>query len=293
MRMSRIALLADIHGNLPALEAVLDHVESWRPHAIVVAGDAICWGPQSREVLERLELAQAVGVRGNNEYYLLDWQTPRMPAAWAAYGLLPPLFEELGERWRGRIALWPDDLVLRYPDAPPIHVTHGRPGDPWRGILRGDEVDLSAIPEGILVTAHTHLEMDAEIAGKRVINPGSVGVPLDGDRRARYATFEAIDGDWRVIQHRVPYDTALLDEAWREKEFEKLNGAMAPLVMQEFSEATLQVLPFLAFRSKEGQGLTEEEALARFTPEVRRRYTPEPYLNATLSPSYGGFPNPS
>ena len=79
--MTRVAVLADIHGNLPALDAVLADVAPWRPDAIVHAGDAVCWGAQSREVLERLREVGAPGIRGNNELYLLDSGTSRMPDA--------------------------------------------------------------------------------------------------------------------------------------------------------------------------------------------------------------------
>lgn len=270
--MSRLAVLADIHGNLPALEAVLADLEDWKPDAIIVAGDAICWGPQSREVLVLLAEVGAVCVRGNNEYYLLDWQTPRMPETWRSYGLLPPLYEDCGEVWRSRIALWPDTILIRLPDAPPIRVWHGRPDDPWKGVLPGDEVDFE---EPVLVTAHTHLPFDIGHKGKRIVNPGSVGVPLDGDRRSSYALFESRDGDWRVTHHRVRYDEAKLEEAFQKANFVDRNGALADLVKEEFDSAELHVLPFLAFRAAEG--LTEANARTLFTEEVRWRHTPDFY----------------
>ena len=275
MAMSRLAILADIHGNLPALEAVLADADQWGAEAIVVAGDAICWGPQSREVLELLADRGALCVRGNNEYYLLDWQTPRMPEAWQRYGLLPPLYEDCGESWRARIALWPDTVSLRFPDAPPIRVWHGLPDDPWHGILPGDEAALDTVAEPVLVTGHTHIALDFVHDGKRIVNPGSVGVPLDGDRRAFYARFEPHDGDWRVTHRRVEYDEAKLESAFAGANFLRRNGSLADLVKKEFDTAELYVLPFLAFLAAEG--LAESEGRERFTDEIRLRYTPKIY----------------
>lgn len=272
--MPRLAVLSDIHGNLPALEAVLADAEAWNADAIVVAGDAICWGPQSREVLELLRTKNAGCIRGNNEYYLLDWETPRMPEAWRRYSLLPPLYEDLGETWRQRIALWPDSLSIRLPDAPLIHVCHGLPDNPWQGIFPRTEPDLSGVEAPILVAGHTHLPMDETVSGKRVVNPGSVGVPLDRDRRAQYVRFESLGGDWSVTHRRVAYDFAKLDAAWLTTNFLARNGRLADLVVAEFETAELQVIPFLRFQKEVGN---EEQARAGFTDEVRLCHTPPPY----------------
>ena len=277
--MTRLAALADIHGNLPALEAVLDDLEGWRPDAIVHAGDAVCWGPRSREVLERLAAVGATGVRGNNEYYLLDGGTARMPESWRHYGLIPPLIEDVGPTWRDRIAAWPDAVSLRFPDGPPIHLCHGRPGDPWNGLYDDEPVppSLLALPEPIVLTAHIHLAMDARIGTKRVVNPGAVGVPLDGDRRAAYARLEATGDDWHVEFRRVAYDLDALERDWAATRFLERNGPMATLVMREFRTARLTVVPFLRFRAEEMPNATEGEALARFDDAARLRHTPPRY----------------
>jgi predicted phosphodiesterase len=273
--MPRLAILADIHGNLPALEAVLADAAEWGAESVVVAGDAICWGPQSREVLELLAETEAICLRGNNEYYLLDWQTPRMPGGWRGYGLLPSLYEDCGEGWRMRIGMWPDTVSLRFSDAPPIRVWHGRPNDPWHGILPGDEVALDSVEESVLITGHTHVPLDFPHEGKRIVNPGSVGVPLDGDRRASYARFDAVEGNWRITHRRVEYDVAKLEAAFERTSFLRRNGSLADLVKKEFDSAELQVIPFLTFRAKED--LSEADARERFTDEVRLRYTPRIY----------------
>ena len=85
----KVAALYDIHGNLPALEAVLADVQQHHVDQIVVAGDNINMGPFSVQVLERIR-GYAV-IRGNHELYLLDHNTPRAPAHWRDY-TQPPWF---------------------------------------------------------------------------------------------------------------------------------------------------------------------------------------------------------
>ena len=75
--MTRLAVLADIHGNLPALQAVIDDMAQFAVDQVVVAGDSINWGPFSREVLEVIRERRWPVIRGNNELYLLDYDTER------------------------------------------------------------------------------------------------------------------------------------------------------------------------------------------------------------------------
>ena len=77
--MTRLAVLSDIHGNLPALKAVIAEIEQEGLDAVVVSGDVVNWGPFSREVLERITTLGWACIRGNNEYYLLDYGTVYNP----------------------------------------------------------------------------------------------------------------------------------------------------------------------------------------------------------------------
>jgi len=282
--MTRILLLADVHGNLPALDAVLADAESLRPFHLVVAGDVVNWGPQSREVLERLSEVEAHFVRGNNEYYLLDRGTEREPAAWADYTLLPVLLEGL-EDWRERIGLWPDFLSLRFPGLPPVLVVHGYPHDPWHGVYETTpperlQTAMAGWTERILVTAHTHLPLDVTIGGIRVINPGSVGNPLDGDRRAAYAVLEGMDGEWRLSHRRVAYDDTPVMGAFDQIRFEERCGTQAVLVRREWPTAEIQLAAFNRWCAAEHPGVPREGLLERFTDEDRVRHTPPEYLAA-------------
>jgi Icc-related predicted phosphoesterase len=126
--MSKLAILADIHGNLPALEAVIRDIDAQGGvDQVVVAGDVVNWGPFSAAVMARVSREDWAVIRGNNEYYLLEYNTPRQPEHWKNFALLPWLYEQLEGNWHRLIATWPDELSLRYPDAPPIRVFHASP----------------------------------------------------------------------------------------------------------------------------------------------------------------------
>lgn len=77
--MTRLATLADIHGNLLALEVVLADLAQSEIDQVIVAGDVINWGPFSAPVMARVAAAGWARIRGNNEDYLLDYATPRAP----------------------------------------------------------------------------------------------------------------------------------------------------------------------------------------------------------------------
>ena len=71
--MTRLAVLADIHGNLPALQAVIADMAQFAVDQVVVAGDSVNWGPFSRQVMELIWAHRWPVIRGNNELYLLDY----------------------------------------------------------------------------------------------------------------------------------------------------------------------------------------------------------------------------
>lgn len=259
--MTRLAILADIHGNMPALEAVMQDMAPFHVDQVVVAGDAINWGPFSAQVVETIVREGWAVIRGNNEYYLLDYNTPRQPPHWATYGLLPWLREQLEGRWLNTIAAWPDEISLRYPDGPPVRVVHGAPGDPWFSLhpLLTDEEFLARVgqtSERTIIAGHSHIALDRCVGPWRVLNPGSVGVPLDGIHSASYMLLDSDSdehgGGWRATFRRVLFDSTPVLEAYRQTHFVERWGTIAALVVQEFERARLAVYPFNRWRRQQG-----------------------------------------
>ena len=292
--MTRIAVLADVQGNLPALEAVARDVEQFRVAQVVVAGDVINWGPYSEQVLEFLADRSWPAIRGNHEFYLLDYGTPYAPAAWedsSRYPLPAWLRRQLAGKWHNTIAAWPDTLSLRFPDAPSLLVVHGTPHSPWEAIypLAADEeveAALEGVAERTVVTGHTHLAMDRYAGGKHIINPGSAGVPLDGIFGASYAILDGTASGWQATFRRVPFDYAPLFREFERQRFIEECGIVGALVVAEFRTARPQVYPFMGWHSHTYPGLPfSEEHLAEFFNTDTDEYNPPAYRVAAIQES--------
>lgn len=281
--MTRLAILSDIHGNLPALEAVIADMAPFAVDQVIVAGDVINWGPFSAAVVARVTASGWATIRGNNEYYLLDYNTERQPAAWRDFELLPWLHRQLGGHWQNVIASWPDTISLRYPDAPPVRVIHGSPRSNTESIfpeLPDDEVRtiLDGVEESVVIAGHTHLAMDRTVGDWRILNPGSVGGPVDGEFGASYMLLEARDGDWHATFRRIEYDDAPVFEEFERLRFTEECGITAHLIIEEFKTARLQVYPFMRWRAAEHAEQPLTMALVeRFTDEDRWAHTPPAY----------------
>jgi putative phosphoesterase len=180
----RIAALYDIHGNLPALEAVLDEIRDTSVDRIVVGGDVVV-GPMTREALKRLlDLTIPVEfIQGNAEVAVLTEMagTPvpfpeqiREVILWDA--------QELRE-YRDVLAGWPKTVRLEIPAIGEVLFCHATPRDENEIFLRTtrEEVLLAifdTIGVPLVVCGHTHMQFDRMIGRTRVVNAGSVGMPF-------------------------------------------------------------------------------------------------------------------
>jgi diadenosine tetraphosphatase ApaH/serine/threonine PP2A family protein phosphatase len=197
-----LALLYDVHGNLPALEAVIADAEAAGADGWILGGDYALFGGWPAETVERLRgLERASWIRGNGERWTADPgaapDNPVVPGAIAAAR------EALGEATVGDLASLPFSLPFEG-----ILVCHGSPlsdvdsFDPEDG--ERDEELLDGVDARRVLFGHTHLPFARTSAGGvELVNPGSVGMPFDGDPRAAYAL---LDGDGRLSHRRVEYD---------------------------------------------------------------------------------------
>ena len=270
----RIAIVADIHGNLHALEAVLERIERLRPDRLAVAGDIGVGAPDSAACWARVKALGSPVLRGNHERYVFDFGTPRAKPEWATerFGPVRWAVSHFDEATRAELAALPQ--VLRLPEAPGVIFAHGSPRSDCDLVFPyTPEAELSEkfgrVPERLIVRAHNHYCGVRDWRGGRIVTVGSVGLPLDGTPQAQFTVIErgpASGDDWRIVHQAVPYDVAAAVRRFRESGYLDAAGPMAELYRREVATAAFHVTPFLAFlRAAPGvENLALAEALARF-----------------------------
>jgi predicted phosphodiesterase len=216
----RVAVVSDIHSNLHALEAVLAAIDADAPDELWCLGDVVGYGPRPNECCAIVEDRANVCLAGNHDLAIcgtIDLDEFHGDAAIAAR--------------RNRRDLTPEALGFLSGLEPAGHahgvaLYHGSARDPvWEYVL-SDEAALATIALAgapLVLVGHSHVALDLALAGghvvgglaeaglevdlaagRRLLNPGSVGQPRDGDRRAGFVTFDT--EKLSVLFHRVEYD---------------------------------------------------------------------------------------
>ena len=193
----RVAALSDVHGNLPALEAVLADVARERVDEIVVCGDVL-WGPFQEECLVLLRDVGARALAGNCERDVLHGSTDR--DTWCR--------ERLGAAARAEVQGWPATIRLDVDGVGRVLFCHATPSSDTAIVTRitPDDAVAEAVGESVaevVVCGHTHVQFDRQLpGGTRLVNAGSVGLAYEDEPGARWAL---IGPD--VVLCRTAYDT--------------------------------------------------------------------------------------
>lgn len=201
-RAVRTLVIGDVHGNLAALEAVL--VE---PHDLLLClGDLVGFGPEPGECVRRVRDLARIVVQGDHDRRAAFGipTADRGHLRWLADATAAAAVGRLGERERAYLGGLPRWAVTSEP-GPRCLLVHGAPADALYGELAAgaetSPAELAGVAADLVWCGQTHRQFQAAIGATRVVSPGSVGLPLDGDSRAAYAV---LDGD-QVWLRRVPY----------------------------------------------------------------------------------------
>ena len=198
--MIRIAVLADVHGNVPALEAVIEDVTSQQPDEVLVGGDLVGRGPCGKEVVRLITEMGWRSVRGNHEDYLLAFRRKRVKDHWLTapeWSAARWMAEELDNAAARTIEGLPLTLLSHL--APELRLVHGTPRSndegigPWTSRVQV-EGHFAAVRESVLVCGHTHRPLECRLPTGMVVNVGAVGLPFNRARSAQYALFQ-LGGD--------------------------------------------------------------------------------------------------
>ena len=201
--MKTLAVLYDIHGNLPALEAVVAKAEDSKVDGYLLGGDYATFGPWPRETVERLqELPVEAWLRGNVDRWLIE--SPEVPAE------ARPLVEAAVTA--ARAALTDEQVAWLYSlpeqaEVDGVLYCHASPLSDLESFAprpqAGEERLLAGVRGRTVVFGHSHVQFGrAGPDETQLSNPGSVGMPLDEDTRAAWAAAKAE----RVTFRRTEYD---------------------------------------------------------------------------------------
>jgi len=197
---SVLAVLYDIHANLPALEAVLADARARGARAFLLGGDYVGFGPFQRETFALLRDLEgpAVWIRGNGERWMREPPLDR-----------PEILRNLKEH-TARFSEEDVEWLYRLPERAEVDRVVYVHGCWWSDVDSfarephdADELRVGPLHGRTLVFGHSHLQFRRSGAkNNELVNPGSVGMPLDGDTRAAWASW---DGDDFTF-HRTEYD---------------------------------------------------------------------------------------
>ena len=221
----RVAVITDIHANLPALEAALERVRELGIERVYCGGDLVGYGPHPNEVCADIAEREIPTVYGNYDYAIAR----DLEDCGCAY--VTPHDRELGQRsveWTlAHTGQEAKDFMCELPfdlrfsvGSTAVHLVHGSPRKLNEYLFEDKPASLyerlaAAERDDVLVFGHTHKPWVREYGGVLFVNCGSVGKPKDGDPRGAFALLDAGTGKLEVTIERVEYDADAVAAAVR------------------------------------------------------------------------------
>ena len=225
--MTRLAVLSDVHGNLPALEATLAAIRAERPDHVLVAGDLVLNGPDPGAVIEALRALEADGaaiVSGNTDIAVADFdfgaafphfqdgvpESVQVAAEWA--------HDELSDEQLAWLRRLPSERRVRVDDDVLVLVVHASPGSQTRGFDQALDANVvferaAATDARVISVGHTHVPEVRDLGWKVIVNAGSAGYVFDGDPTASWASVTIVGGEVNAEIRRTPFDVLTVANA--------------------------------------------------------------------------------
>ncbi len=232
--MVKLALISDIHGNYKALEALLEYLEKHPVDGILCLGDYVTDAPYPERIMELLYQLRkdytCYMIRGNREDYLLDnmdnhenWKPS------SANGALFYTMQHLTKQDMDFFASLPTEKEVRLEGLPALYLCHGTPGKVRGNVTQEEGLRqraLAGLNGSYLLGGHSHHQEIYRQTGKTYINPGSLGLAIDGmGRRAQFAVLtgrtsaEVLQERWAGVR-----PVCAMDSFTEDMPFEKTAG---------------------------------------------------------------------
>jgi len=207
-----IAIISDIHGNLPALESVMEDIEKYNVKQIISLGDVSGYYPYINEVIEILRDRNVINLIGNHDRYIIDnTECPRSHSANFCLTYQKKVITKENKEWLQK-------SISKY-EIDDISMVHG-------GWIDNEDEYITNIKDEYFekldfkyfFCGHTHVQKHIKLKNaQEFINPGSVGQPRDGNNQAAYCLFDERTGE--IVLKRVDYDIDKVADKMKEIEF--------------------------------------------------------------------------
>jgi predicted phosphodiesterase len=264
----RLAILADVHGNLQALEAVLEHAQKQKVDKIIIAGDLINYLADSRacwDVVRSLELPM---VRGNHERYIFHYNTPFAPPEWYGENFqgVPWQVKQFTEAERRTMSELP--LHLRFNNLLVTHATYRADNETFSPETPTEKLEemFMGCTERFIIRGHNHRFFSARFKDKTIASLGSAGLPLDGTPEAKYGIAEQRRGGWHFFRQEVSYDVKAAITRCKDSGLLEAGGAIAKIALKELQTSRDYLVRFVTEQDKwtQHKTLTLEQAVDAF-----------------------------
>jgi predicted phosphodiesterase len=235
----RLAVLSDVHGNLQALEAVLDHAQKAQVDQIIIAGDLMIGLADSKACWDLIQSLNIPMIRGNHERYLVHYGTEKLN--WSGERFLPIAWtqKQFGPNERQQIEGLP--LHLHLDNLLIVHASYRDDYDTIKPDTPVEELEKMFLgsDETFILRGHNHLSFSVQFNNRHIESLGSAGLPLDGSAEADYIILEKHRDVWNIEKQEIDYDqeTAI--------NYLEQGGPIARLFLQELLTSRWQLIPFL------------------------------------------------
>ena len=281
----RYAIISDIHGNMPALEAVLQDINRAGVDEIICLGDIANIGPHPAECLDIVRDLNCVTIQGNHELYLLG---DILPEEWTTCPTWSPVRwsrSQLREDHLQMIANLPFRHDLPQNGLAGATLVHASLHDQFLGFQAEDSEEDTAVRMNnhdniTLFCAHTHRQLYRQWSNSLIINVGSVGMPLDGTPEAKYVIATRHKTSWNVEFRRLTYDVDSVMTAFDQSGLQEAGGVITAVfryqILTGARVASSYLLALRTFAETQNQSVSEAYPHMPIPDYVR------PFLNGKM-----------
>ncbi len=251
----KIAIIADIHANAHALEAVLTQIDKEKVDKVIINGDLVNRGPNSVKVMEMVWDKGYEIIMGNHDDLMCMWldKSKDLPQEWFTdpfWTSVDWVVNQLAKNnWIEILRNLPLDKHINYKNSPNILVTHGSPRH-YRegyGMRLSDEVLTEIVidyPADVYIGSHTHKPMDKTFGKYRFLNTGAVGAPFNKDTRAQYLIAELKNKNWQFSFEKLEYDHSAALKAYKDSGYLEVGGLSAQIFYEELETASPHLIRY-------------------------------------------------